>query len=512
LTKKGITIKRVNEKKVVIFLLSAVLLIFISLDISSEAGFSDDDYSHYLFSKAAPWHPELYLHLWARPGFTLASSPFAQFGFIGFQIFNSLTAVITCYITYLVAKDYKLKRPSLVIILTSFSVYFFILSVSGLTEMFASFLLILGVYLIGRKRFLASALCISFLGISRPEGILFILIWVVLLLRKKRIPECLALFAFPLALIIAGSFQYNNILWFIESNVNADVSNLAKNYFTVSRFFQYSSAMILILGVIPFQLFIIGFLRTLKKLSYTHIVFLLYLFAQSYVFSASILWAGFNLRYFVIVTPIAAIFMLNGLNAILKKNRHALIISILLLIQLLFIHLTKDIFIALPSYYAILGLIIPVGLLVIKFISFRAKKFGIFLFFILTGTIISPFLYADIPFQQDSEERMIMHAARYIKDNNYQNERNIYYYHPYVGVGLGVRISDWNIHHWPANIKLKDMPDKSIFIFTPKYAPKHGKTGTEILNDNGFKFIKGFSMQGTEFKVSIYEKHETGPD
>src|ERR1700751_4484090 len=52
-----------------------------------------DCYAHYKIAHYAFKYPRLFLDLWGKPVFTLLSSPFAQFGFIGIKIFNILCAL-----------------------------------------------------------------------------------------------------------------------------------------------------------------------------------------------------------------------------------------------------------------------------------------------------------------------------------------------------------------------------------------------------------------------------------
>ncbi len=63
-----------------------------------------DAFNHFLISKRAFEHPDLFLDHWNKPLFTLVSAPFSQFGFTGIRLMNVLIGLFTSILIYLAAR------------------------------------------------------------------------------------------------------------------------------------------------------------------------------------------------------------------------------------------------------------------------------------------------------------------------------------------------------------------------------------------------------------------------
>ena len=64
-----------------------------------------DSIQHYQIARHSWQHPDLLLHHWGKPLFTLFASPFAQLGHWGVSLFNAVCLLITAW-----AADGLLKR------------------------------------------------------------------------------------------------------------------------------------------------------------------------------------------------------------------------------------------------------------------------------------------------------------------------------------------------------------------------------------------------------------------
>ena len=135
------------QKNLVYYLLALQAIICI-LTISFFNGTADsgDSIVHYMFAKYAPSHPKLFFDHWAKPLFVILASPFAQLGFIGMKIFNSIISLIAIYFTYKVTELLKIRNAIFVIIIMMFAPLNYILTFSGLTEPLFALFLIIGVY------------------------------------------------------------------------------------------------------------------------------------------------------------------------------------------------------------------------------------------------------------------------------------------------------------------------------------------------------------------------------
>jgi hypothetical protein len=176
-------------------------------------GDSGDAVQHFLYAKYAFVHPENLFNHWAKPLFTLVAAPFAQFGFVGIKIFNSLNAVLTLYLTYRIAAHLRLPHAWLVVLILATCSQFFTLIFSGLTEHFSALLLVGVIYLFLRKEYLWATLIVSFLPFVRSEGLLLIGVTGLFLLAEKRWRVLPLLAVGHVVYSLAGWFVFHDFLW-----------------------------------------------------------------------------------------------------------------------------------------------------------------------------------------------------------------------------------------------------------------------------------------------------------
>ncbi|HNS16370.1 MAG TPA: hypothetical protein PKH94_06480 [Bacteroidales bacterium] len=228
------------------FLVIFILIAF----VKDGTGDSGDSIEHYLISRFAFVHPELYLHHWGKPVFTLLSSPFSQFGFTGMKIFNCIVAAFTGYFTIKVAsvivgiKDYPPPRsPSLragrgksstfllplpasregargwvpfpylaLCFLFAAPVYFKYIF-SGMTEHLLGLALIASIYLMLKKNTTLSVLIVSVMPFMRSEGLIIAGVFALYLLVKKQYRYLPLLLTGHGIYGIIGYFYYHDLLW-----------------------------------------------------------------------------------------------------------------------------------------------------------------------------------------------------------------------------------------------------------------------------------------------------------
>ncbi|MFH1849548.1 MAG: hypothetical protein ABH879_05155 [archaeon] len=115
------TVKKKAYKPIIVF--SSIFILWLILGFSSNeiyGGPIDDEYTHYFYARYS-WDESWYLFdFWGRPGYTIIASPFAQFGFVGIRLLNSILALLTAILTYRIAVRLKIKRPVLAGVFCSF--------------------------------------------------------------------------------------------------------------------------------------------------------------------------------------------------------------------------------------------------------------------------------------------------------------------------------------------------------------------------------------------------------
>ena len=113
---------KLKEKHFILFFLIGLFILFGVLVLQSDAAYGGaDNYSHFRISKYAFNYPYLFLDHWGKPLFTILSSPFAQFGFKGIQLFNVILGLLTALFAYLTLKKLEFKNAWLIIFFICFT-------------------------------------------------------------------------------------------------------------------------------------------------------------------------------------------------------------------------------------------------------------------------------------------------------------------------------------------------------------------------------------------------------
>ena len=199
--------------------LAIVTTVLLWAAILSEGAYGGaDSFMHYLISRYSWQDPNLFLHHWGKPVFTILSSPFAQLGFIGVRIFNILCALAASFLTFRTSENLGIKYPILAAILTGVATLAPPVYLSGLTEPLFGLTLILAIYLASSSKLSWSALVISFIPLIRTEGIIFIPLWILvsgLIKSWKTIP---LLFTGLMMFSLLGWFGGMNLFWLITES------------------------------------------------------------------------------------------------------------------------------------------------------------------------------------------------------------------------------------------------------------------------------------------------------
>jgi len=197
--------KRIFKPEIIISLiLFGILLVFaFNTNTTGDAG---DSITHYLYSHYAFKYPQFFLHHWAKPFFVLLSAPFAQFGFKGIIVFNSLCATLSALFSFYIAKNLKIKQSWLVFVLVFFAPLYFKLIFSGLTEYLFGLFLVIGIYLISKSKSISASVIFSFLPLIRSEGLLVLGVFAVYFLIRKKYKALPYLLSGQLIYTVIGAF------------------------------------------------------------------------------------------------------------------------------------------------------------------------------------------------------------------------------------------------------------------------------------------------------------------
>lgn len=301
-----------------------------------------DSISHYLYSRYAFEHPELFFNHWAKPLYTLIFAPIAQLGFGAVKFFNALISIGTAYFIIQIAKKHNLQNAGLAACFYFLFPLSYLTTFSGLTEPLFAFFLTASIYLCFKKKLAFAALILSFTPFIRSEGLIFLGIFGLYFFIHKNYKAIALLFTAHFLYAIVGYFYYADLLWvFREIPYTALDSPYGEG-----NFFHYFHQLNSALGIPLYILFWFGFLFLLidshQKKSYKSPAFLLICLGFASFFVAhTIFWTYgiFNSmglrRVFAAVTPLMAFIALLGFNRItyLLPIRFRKMVQILILLM-----------------------------------------------------------------------------------------------------------------------------------------------------------------------------------
>lgn len=454
--------RKIGYLFLLIFTLAGIAICFFS-DGTYGGG---DSYTHYLFSRYSWQHPELLLHHWAKPFFTLLSSPFSQFGFKGIMLFNLALATATGFISWKIAIAFKHDNAWLATILCTMAPIYFVSIFSGLTEIAFAFILMLVVYMCTQNKYSIAACIASFLPLVRNEGVALLVLLAAFLIAKKKWKSCIYLMIAPLLYSIIGGLYSGDFTWLIHQNPYKNVADL---YGKGSLFF-FVSQNEFILGIPMVALFLFGIVGLCvpsktgnPPVSKEELWLTFGTFASYFVAHSVFWWKGWMgsaglIRVLAAVTPCVGLIALRGMNTLLSLIPFSLVKKI---ICCLFISL-------------------------ICWFPFKQHRFP------------RPLESADITMRE---------AAQYIKLQ--KKIPKIYSNHPLVLFFLNIDPFDaqksdelWDIDQ---RIQGQNVPSQSIVLWDSHFAPNEGKLSLSFLQNNPyFSCEKIFEGKEHDKKFTVY--------
>ncbi len=192
-----------------LFALSALL---------SPESYVHDHLTHLRHARGALADPMLLLHTWDRPAFMLLYAAPARLGLRAARLFSLVPAAVALAATMLAARRLGMARPWLAGLFLATQLDFFGQASSTMTELlFAAGFAVALLGLALDEAALAAA-GLGLLGISRPEGPLFVALGAALLVHRRRFGAAAAAFLPFAAYLAVGAAAYRDLLWFVHVN------------------------------------------------------------------------------------------------------------------------------------------------------------------------------------------------------------------------------------------------------------------------------------------------------
>jgi hypothetical protein len=162
------------------------LLLSAAMAIRSTGVHHEDDLTHLQIARWVWQYPAYLLDDWGRPGFTALYAIPAGLGWLPARLFSGILTAVTAWMAYLIAAQLRVRLAVLVPLLFWLQPLVFTLSYTTLTETALAFYLALAMWLYVRGRFACSAAAISLCAVTRHEGGLFLVLWLIALLYRAR--------------------------------------------------------------------------------------------------------------------------------------------------------------------------------------------------------------------------------------------------------------------------------------------------------------------------------------
>jgi hypothetical protein len=306
-------------------LLFFVISVIVAL-LSTTTFDTGDSITHYLISRNAFTHPELLLHHWGKPLFTLLSMPFAQFGFKGIEVYNCLVSALCAYLAFLSSKKMQFRYAWMVYPFMLFAPKFFLGQFSGLTEPTFALCLIAGFYFMLDDKPVLALLIISLSPFVRTEGFIILIIYGIYLLLDKRWSLIPWLLVGLILYSVIGSFYYHDLLWVFHENPYAG----GKNNYGHGTLDHYAVQLMYVLGVpfyillvLAFVFFVVNVVRGKYRLGDSFSLksfILLYGCLLGFIVSHTLFWwlGIFNsfgmVRIMICIVPLAAVVAVQALH------------------------------------------------------------------------------------------------------------------------------------------------------------------------------------------------------
>jgi hypothetical protein len=420
---------------------------------------SGDSIEHFLIAKYSFKHHQLFLHHWGKPFFTLFSSAFAQFGFKGITIFNTLCATLTGLIVYHICKQLKIEQAWIAPLFALFTPIYYVVIISGLTEIFFGLVLTLSIFLFLKHRFTLGAILISFLPFVRSEGYLLLPLFAMVLAYHKKWTSIFLLGSGFIIYSVAGYFYYHDLLWVIHENPYKG----AEDIYGSGSLFWFVSKNEFLLGTPLVILFLLGLISyALKKnaSSFEEKILIIGGFAVYFLAHSVFWWRGIFgslglIRVIAGVAPLSAIVALRGFNFLLHSIKNTLVQKILT------------------------GLII----LLVIWMPFKQHQF---------------------PRPIDHEATLIKETTTWLKTNNLDN-RKLFSLYPYIPLLLNKDPFDGREHSGLWSSSLANIQKGDIIIWESHFCPQEGRVPLEKFTaDPQVELLKQYHTEDKNLPFDIY--------
>jgi len=310
--------RKASDRKAALITL-AFCLAWAAFGLLSVELYSDDDLGHYMIARYSHLHPHLFLDIWGRPLFTVLYAVGSQFGLAGARLTSTVLAAAVIWFTYIYARESGIRKPWMVAMLLVVMPRFSSMAWNLDTGMALCLALSAGLALYAKGRYAAAAAAISLAPAGRPEGVLFIMIFGIVLLYRRKWRAVPFLFLGLALWDAAGLLMSGDPLWLLHNQP------WTAPYPEKFGFDHYFKRFTEITGPAHVPFFLAGLVVSVKRFKKGDNAALAAMWLIYFVFMVVVVWRGaFSTvgltRYFNGTTPLVALLTLAGINRVLDEE------------------------------------------------------------------------------------------------------------------------------------------------------------------------------------------------
>ncbi len=326
-----------RNKNLIIILVIAVIFItkIFFLTKLNGLGWEADEYMHFLEAKTLftnfPNNLNIGLGVWSKPGYIyiygLLITVFNISSLLNAQIITICIGLLTSWLILKILAELKcsFKVQLLGLILANFSFLMFRGSLSIMTEPIFALFLTAGIYFVLKKKLSLGSLAYGLLPLIRIEGLFFIVIMTIHLIRTKKYAKILYLITPTIIWNFLGFLMTGRFFYIFNNGYPIEPGKYGHGgYPYYFEGFMKIDPIIFILFAIS-AVYIFKYFKAKEWLKFRIIfAFLLFLFLQVILWKFGLFATAGLMRYFVTVLPLAILSIAIFLEHIFKTSKDRL--------------------------------------------------------------------------------------------------------------------------------------------------------------------------------------------
>jgi len=487
----------------------------------SDGFYQHDEAAHFLSMRRFWYDPNSILSNWAKPGFKLIYALPALLGHQAVIFFNAVLSGLTVYLTYKVAEELELNMPVLSILLLALQPFFVQLAFRNYSEIISALLLTLSVLLHLRQRFLLTALVLSYLTLIRQEFYIFITLYGIYMLFKKQWIPFIMLGIGPVIYNAWGWISTGDMLYIFNSVLST--GERYSSAYPRQGFNHYFLMSIVIFGpaVVLGLVYTIGlWMRKKVQLLWTVAIPFGLFFLMHAIFNLQIIEIGSatggNLRYMIVVAPLAAILANQGFEyaEYLKKDSLLkILIGVFVLCVGIFMTYEHNniTFTGQRDWIPLVMILLFTGLL---WFTMKSKVLSLALALLLALNLA---LQVE-PIQRSAEDAMVSRVADWMRKTN-ALQRPILSNHTLLNYFLDRTKQEYPVSNQSITKNtVENAPNGTLIIWDSHYSyrPKLREGSLPYTffteREQSFKTVEQFLTKERRFGILVFEKIGPLPD